>query len=98
MKELVFYHTEVESKIFCMKRMSVSRLCKAFAMASLGDFGRLSQAQVMSGQLRGELMAGKCYSIPHQSSEGKLILKESWQWFTGEQTTGTSELEEIVEF
>lgn len=47
--------------------------------------------------IHGELMAGKCCSIPHQSPDGKLVLKESWQWFTGDQTTGTSELEEIVE-
>src|SRR5690554_6272938 len=45
----------------------------------------------------GELMAGKCRSTPHQSPGGKLILKENWQWFTGDQTTGMSELEEVVE-
>lgn len=45
--------------------------------------------------LDGDLMAGKCRSVPHKDSNGKLILKESWQWFTGDQTSGTSEVEEV---
>ena len=44
-----------------------------------------------------ELIAGKCCSTPHQSSDGKLALKESRQWFIGDKTAETSELEEVVE-
>jgi len=43
----------------------------------------------------GELMAGKCKSVPGLSPEGKIVLKESWQWFTGDQTAGVSEVEEL---
>lgn len=47
--------------------------------------------------IHGELMAGKCRSTPHKKPDGKLVLKENWQWLTGDQSTGTSELEEVVE-
>jgi len=40
-------------------------------------------------------MAGRCRSVPDQSVEGKTILKESWKWFTGDQSEGVSEIEEV---
>lgn len=46
--------------------------------------------------IKGELMAGKCRSYPDYV-DGNLVLKENWQWFTGDQSTGTSEVEEIIE-
>lgn len=46
--------------------------------------------------IHGDLMAGKCQSTPHQKPDGTLLLKETWQWFTGDQSQGTSEIEELV--
>ena len=46
--------------------------------------------------LTGELMAGKCHSIPGQGDQGQLVLKENWQWLTGDQSSGYSEVEEII--
>jgi hypothetical protein len=40
-------------------------------------------------------MAGRCRSAPQQSVDGKVILKESWKWFTGDQSEGVSEIEEF---
>ncbi len=45
----------------------------------------------------GELMAGKCHSTPSQGDNGQLLFEESWQWFTGDQSSGHSEIEEIIE-
>lgn len=45
----------------------------------------------------GELMAGKCRSYPSHEASGNLVLKESWQWFTGDQTSGMSEIEEVID-
>ena len=42
----------------------------------------------------GELMAGKCRSVPEIDIQGKLILKETWQWLTGDQSSGNSILME----
>ena len=43
----------------------------------------------------GTLMAGQCHSRPKLMENGLLLLQESWQWFTGDQSCGYSEVEEI---
>lgn len=45
----------------------------------------------------GELMAGKCFSTPSQDTADCLVLKEHWQWLTGDRTSGYSEVEEITD-
>lgn len=45
--------------------------------------------------LQGELMTGICKSVPEHLSNGKIKLHESWQWTSGDQSTGQSILEEI---
>lgn len=45
--------------------------------------------------INGELMAGRCKSVPRHGANGKLILKENWQWFTGDRSAGESEVEEL---
>lgn len=44
---------------------------------------------------QGELMTGICTSTPHLMENGKVRLHESWQWTSGDQSKGTSVLEEI---
>jgi len=44
----------------------------------------------------GELRAGRCTSLPERTDEGRLVLKETWQWFTGDRSPGTSELIEVT--
>ncbi|MCA1754082.1 MAG: hypothetical protein LC641_05150 [Spirochaeta sp.] len=43
----------------------------------------------------GRVMAGRCSSTPTRESDGQLVLQEHWQWFTGDGTSGYSEVEEI---
>ena len=43
----------------------------------------------------GELMTGRCTSTPEQLPNGKLRLHEQWQWTSGDQSSGSSVLEEI---
>lgn len=43
----------------------------------------------------GELMAGKCTSVPEIMSNGKIRLHENWQWATGDKSSGQSVIEEI---
>lgn len=45
---------------------------------------------------KGELMTGVCQSTPEILSDGKIRLHESWQWTSGDQSTGNSVLEEVV--
>ncbi|MFM8534826.1 MAG: n-acetylglutamate synthase [Acidimicrobiia bacterium] len=43
---------------------------------------------------RGELMLGKCLSTPKAMPDGRLRFLEEWQWLSGDQSSGTSEIEE----
>ena len=43
----------------------------------------------------GELMAGMCNSVPYEDGHGKLVMKEEWQWLTGDRSSGQSEVEEV---
>lgn len=43
-----------------------------------------------------ELMAGECISIPELLDDGRLKFTESWQWYTGDQSTGESEIVEVI--
>jgi hypothetical protein len=43
----------------------------------------------------GELMTGKCRSTPEALPDGRLRLRESWQWTSGDFSQGESVIEEI---
>lgn len=42
-----------------------------------------------------ELMTGRCLSKPEVLDDGRIRLHESWQWTSGDQSTGTSIIEEL---
>tara|TARA_R100001369_G_C3326189_1_gene169813 strand:- start:6578 stop:6964 length:387 start_codon:yes stop_codon:yes gene_type:complete len=44
---------------------------------------------------KGELMTGVCNSRPEILSNGKIRLHESWQWTSGDKSSGKSIIEEI---
>jgi hypothetical protein len=44
---------------------------------------------------KGEFMLGKCLSTPELLPDGRLKFKESWQWLSGDMSSGYSEIEEI---
>lgn len=44
---------------------------------------------------KGLLMTGICTSTPEIKADGKITLHESWQWTSGDKSSGTSILEEI---
>jgi hypothetical protein len=44
---------------------------------------------------QGELMTGVCRSVPEVLPTGKIRLHESWQWTSGDESQGSSVIEEI---
>ncbi|MGD1840048.1 MAG: n-acetylglutamate synthase [Thermonemataceae bacterium] len=42
-----------------------------------------------------ELMTGICQSTPEMLANGKIRLHETWQWTSGDQSSGKSILEEV---
>ncbi len=45
---------------------------------------------------KGELMTGKCFSTPETLSDGRIRLREKWQWTSGDLSEGESIVEEII--
>lgn len=44
----------------------------------------------------GELMTGLCRSTPEVLPDGRLRLHERWQWTSGDESAGTSVVEELA--
>jgi len=44
---------------------------------------------------KGEIMTGKCKSTPEILENGKIRLHESWEWTSGDYSSGNSVIEEI---
>lgn len=44
---------------------------------------------------RGEIQTGECRSIPETLPDGRIRLHETWQWTSGDRSSGTSIVEEI---
>lgn len=64
-------------------------------LAVMDDHGRLDMRyQHLNDQ--GELMAGKCVSTPERLPDGRLRFHETWQWLTGDRTSGQSTIEEVA--
>jgi hypothetical protein len=42
----------------------------------------------------GQTMAGRCHSVPGFAADGRIVLAETWQWLTGDQSAGESVVEE----
>ncbi|PWW82168.1 n-acetylglutamate synthase [Prosthecochloris marina] len=45
--------------------------------------------------LEGNLMLGKCTSVPTLLPDGRLKLSEQWQWLSGDKSMGKSQIIEI---
>lgn len=65
-------------------------------IAKVDDEGKLDMRYQHINK-EGELMTGKCISIPEILSDGRIGLKEKWQWTCGDFSEGESVLEEIGE-
>lgn len=66
--------------------------------------GQLIAKMLPNGQLdmryhhvntKGELMLGTCLSTPRRLPDGRLAFTEEWQWLSGDQSSGRSEIEEV---
>lgn len=45
--------------------------------------------------LSGEIMTGECISKPELLSDGRIRLKEKWEWTSGDYSKGESIIEEV---
>lgn len=63
-------------------------------IALVDDLGNIEMRYHQVNQ-KGELMTGVCRSTPEQLANGKIRLHEKWKWTSGDQSEGSSILEEI---
>lgn len=45
--------------------------------------------------IKNQVRTGKCNSIPHILSDGRIRLMEEWEWTNGDKSKGSSSIEEI---
>jgi hypothetical protein len=47
--------------------------------------------------MKGQERSGICVSTPEILEDGRIRLNESWRWTDGDQSTGTTVLEEVID-
>jgi hypothetical protein len=45
--------------------------------------------------IEGNLMMGKCTSVPTLLTDGRFKYSEKWQWLSGDKSCGTSQIIEV---
>jgi hypothetical protein len=63
-------------------------------IAKVDEAGRLDMRYSHVNR-KGQLMTGLCRSVPEILSDGRLRLRESWQWTSGDCSSGESIVEEV---
>ena len=73
---------------------SGGQIVKGYLIGLVDDIGNIDM-RYHQINTKGELMTGKCQSIPEVLSNGKIRLHETWQWTSGDKSKGNSILEEM---
>lgn len=67
---------------------------KGHLMGTVSSEGKIAMVyHHMDGS--GEIKTGKCSSVPEIMDNGKIRLHETWTWTSGDNSSGTSTLEEV---
>ena len=74
---------------------SGGQIAQGFLIATIQADGVLD-ARYQHVNTSGELMTGKCKSTPEVLPDGRLRLREQWQWTSGDRSAGESVVEEVV--
>ncbi len=86
------FHYKQEGNILTASYQGGKIVC-GHLLGLVDDKGRIDMRYHQIND-RGELMTGMCQSIPEMLANGKIRLHETWQWTSGDQSKGTSMLEE----
>jgi hypothetical protein len=73
---------------------SGGEIVKGFLIGKADEKGRLEFAY-QHINTRTEIRIGTCLSLPEQLPDGRLRLVESWKWLNGDESTGSSIIEEV---
>ena len=90
--DLRFHYQQSENILTCTyhgANISIGHL-----LGLVDDTGHI-QIQYHQVNMDGQINSGTCTSRPELMPNGKIRLYESWQWTSGDKSSGTSILEEI---
>jgi len=90
--DMVFHYKQTNNVLTC--RYQGKNILEGHLIGLVDDAGiiQMSYHQVNS---KGELMTGVCRSVPEILENGKIRLNEEWQWTSGDQSKGSTVLEEV---
>lgn len=91
--EATIFHYQQEGNILT-STYSGGEIRQGHLLATVAENGNIDM-RYHQVNLAGELMTGVCTSVPELLPNGKIRLHETWQWTSGDQSKGTSVLDEI---
>ncbi|MEZ0539667.1 n-acetylglutamate synthase [Fibrella arboris] len=87
------FHYEQTGNILTGK-YSGGRIVTGHLLGLVDEAGRLD-FRYHQLNTNGQLTTGQCQSVPELLPTGKIRLHETWQWTSGDRSTGTSIVEEV---
>lgn len=90
--DMVFHYKQSENVLTC--EYEGSNIIKGHLIGLVAENGSIEMRYHQVNK-NGELMTGVCNSIPELMNNGKVRLREEWQWTSGNKSKGNSVLEEI---
>ncbi len=90
--EMIFHYKQEGNRLYC--HYFGGKILEGWLEGQVSQEGVI-QMNYTQVNTEGIQNAGKCTSTPEVLSNGKIRLHEAWQWTTGDQSKGTSILEEI---
>ena len=90
--DMIFHYQQEGSVLWCV--YTGKHILKGHLIGFVEENGCINM-RYHQINVKGELMTGICYSKPEKMNNGKIRIHESWQWTSGDKSTGHSILEEI---
>jgi Domain of unknown function (DUF3291) len=91
---LVFHYRQSGSRLWCLYGDGV-RIRFGALVAAVQPDGALDM-RYQHVDAAGEVRTGQCHSRPERMPDGRLRLHERWQWTNGDESAGSSVLEELL--
>lgn len=90
--DMIFCYEQIDNILSCT--YTGSKIKRGHLIGLVSENGTIHMRYHQVNQ-NNELMTGTCISTPELLKNGKIRLHETWQWTSGDQTKGSSILEEI---
>jgi len=90
--DMIFHYKQIEHIVTC--DYQGLNIIKGHLIGLVDESGCI-QMRYHQVNKNGELMTGICNSKPEHMNNGKIRLHEEWKWTSGDESKGSSILEEI---